>query len=175
MPAALIPQNAPARELDNAGAHEGVGRDRIAPVATAVDREHTKASSREEQRGGRAGATGSDNDDVEIDGWGSDGITLARRLTVASPIGKYEQHIDQIWPGGIPRVGQVAERSRTVNAKDIERFTEISGDRNPLHYDEAVAKASRFGEIVAQGGVTSAILNAVVAEDLRGLAPYSFR
>jgi hypothetical protein len=61
-------ENSPARELDNAGAHEGVGRDRIAPVATAVDREHTKASSREEQRGGRPGATGSDNDDVEIDG-----------------------------------------------------------------------------------------------------------
>jgi hypothetical protein len=37
---------------------------------TAVDREHTKPSSGEEQRGGRAGATGSDNDDVEIDGWG---------------------------------------------------------------------------------------------------------
>src|SRR5262245_47948238 len=77
-------------------------------------------------------------------------------------------NINQIWPGGIPRVGQVAERSRTVNAKDIERFTEISGDRNPLHYDEGVAKASRFGEIVVQGGVTSAILNAVVAEDLPG-------
>jgi len=55
-----------------------------------------------------------------------------------------------------------------VNAKDIERFTEISGDRNPLHYDEDVAKASRFGEIVVQGGITSAILNAVVAEDLPG-------
>ena len=77
-------------------------------------------------------------------------------------------NIDHIWPGGIPRVGQVAERSRTVNTKDIERFTGISGDRNPLHYDEAVAKASRFGEIVVQGGVTSAILNAVVAEDLPG-------
>ena len=76
--------------------------------------------------------------------------------------------IDQVWPGGIPRVGQIAERSRTVNVKDIERFTEISGDRNPLHYDEAVAKSSRFGEIVVQGGVTSAILNALVAEDLPG-------
>lgn len=76
--------------------------------------------------------------------------------------------IDSVWPGGMPRVGQVAERSRTVDAKDIERFTEISGDRNPLHYDEAVAKASRFGEIVVQGGVTSAILNALVAEDLPG-------
>ena len=41
-------------------------------------------------------------------------------------------------------------------------------DRNPLHYDLEAAKASRFGEIVVQGGVTSAILNAVVAEKLPG-------
>jgi acyl dehydratase len=47
-------------------------------------------------------------------------------------------------------------------------FTEISGDHNPLHYDEEAAKATRFGGIVVQGGVTSAILNAVVAEDLPG-------
>jgi acyl dehydratase len=156
--------------LDNAGAHEGVGRDRIAAVATAVDREHTKASSREEQRGGCAGATGSDNDDVEIDRWGSDGDNISTTSDVASRVqlGYMSSNINQIWPGGIPCVGQVAERSRTVNAKDIELFTKISGDRNPLHYDEAVAKASRFGEIVVQGGVTSAILNAVVAEDLPG-------
>ena len=76
--------------------------------------------------------------------------------------------LEQIWPGGIPRVGQVSERSRTVSANDIGLFTEISGDRNPLHYNEAVAKASRFGEIVVQGGITSAILNAVVAESLPG-------
>jgi acyl dehydratase len=47
-------------------------------------------------------------------------------------------------------------------------FTAISGDHNPLHYDVQAAKASRFGEIVVQGGVTSAILNAVVAEELPG-------
>ena len=72
------------------------------------------------------------------------------------------------WPHGSPRVGQKARRSRTVDARDIERFTEISGDRNPIHYDSKVAAATRFGEIVVQGGVTSAILNAVVAEDLPG-------
>lgn len=72
------------------------------------------------------------------------------------------------WPGGMPTVGQRAERSRKVSSRDIEAFTEISGDRNPLHYDEAVAKATRFGEIIVQGGITSAILNAVVAEDLPG-------
>ena len=77
-------------------------------------------------------------------------------------------HRTEVWPQGMPHVGQTAERSRKVHSTDIERFTEISGDRNPLHYDEEVAKATRFGEIVVQGGVTSAILNAVVAEDLPG-------
>ena len=72
------------------------------------------------------------------------------------------------WPNGAPDVGQSAERTRTVEREDIERFTAISGDRNPLHYDEAAATASQFGEIVVQGGITSAILNAVVAEDLPG-------
>jgi acyl dehydratase len=67
-----------------------------------------------------------------------------------------------------PFVGQTAELSRTVDDNDIALFTEISGDRNPLHYDDAAAKASRFGEIVVQGGITSAILNAVVAEKLPG-------
>jgi len=73
-----------------------------------------------------------------------------------------------VWGVRVPVVGQAAERSRKVTADDIGLFTEISGDRNPLHYDLAAARASRFGEIVVQGGVTSAILNAVVAEDLPG-------
>lgn len=75
---------------------------------------------------------------------------------------------NDVWPGGVPQVGQTAQRSRQVTSGDIELFTEISGDRNPLHYDEEAAKATRFGEIVVQGGVTTAILNAVVAEDLPG-------
>ena len=76
--------------------------------------------------------------------------------------------VDGAWPKGAPRVGEIAERSRRVDAGDIERFTEISGDRNPLHYDEEAARRSKFGEIIVQGGITSAILNAVVAEELPG-------
>jgi acyl dehydratase len=72
------------------------------------------------------------------------------------------------WPKGAPAVGQRAERTRLVTARDIELFTDISGDRNPLHYDAARAARTRFGRIVVQGGVTSAILNAVVAEELPG-------
>ena len=67
-----------------------------------------------------------------------------------------------------PRVGDTARRTRTVTDRDIELFTEITGDRNPLHYDEELAGRSRFGGIIVQGGVTSGLLNAVVAEDLPG-------
>jgi len=76
--------------------------------------------------------------------------------------------MSEVWSGGKPTVGQKASRSRKVAAEDIELFTKISGDRNPLHYDEELAAATKFGGIIVQGGVTSAILNAVVAEDLPG-------
>ena len=66
----------------------------------------------------------------------------------------------------MPTVGDKASRTRTVRLEDIALFTELTGDRNPLHYDEAVAARSRFGGLIVQGGVTSGLLNAVVAEDL---------
>ena len=65
-------------------------------------------------------------------------------------------------------VGDRAQRRRTVTANDIELFTALTGDRNPLHHDEALAAATRFCGIVVQGGVTTGLLNAVVAEDLPG-------
>lgn len=68
----------------------------------------------------------------------------------------------------MPPVGATARRTRTVSHKDIELFTAMTGDRNPLHYDAELAAASRFGGIIVQGGVTSGLLNAVVAEDLPG-------
>jgi acyl dehydratase len=68
----------------------------------------------------------------------------------------------------MPTVGQTARRTRRVRAEDIELFSELTGDRNPLHYDEEAARRSRFGGLIVQGGVTSGLLNAVVAEDLPG-------
>jgi len=65
-------------------------------------------------------------------------------------------------------VGQRAQRTRVVQPRDIELFTELTGDRSPLHYDDERAGASRFGGVIVQGGVTSGLLNAVVAEDLPG-------
>lgn len=75
------------------------------------------------------------------------------------------------WVGAIrgkPGVGDSAERSRPVSQGDIALFTEITGDRNPLHYDSELASRSVFGALIVQGGITSGILNAIVAEDLPG-------
>ena len=72
------------------------------------------------------------------------------------------------WPNGVTEIGQRAEMTREVSSMDIELFTAISGDRNPLHYDAKQANSTKFGGIIVQGGITSAILNAVVAEKLPG-------
>lgn len=75
------------------------------------------------------------------------------------------------WSGvtrGKPEVGQSAERSRKTCMQDIVSFTDMTGDRNPVHYNEELAKKTPFGKLIVQGGVTSGILNALVAEDLPG-------
>ena len=41
----------------------------------------------------------------------------------------------------VPTVGDKASRTRLVRAEDIELFTELTGDRNPLHYDEERGRA----------------------------------
>jgi acyl dehydratase len=76
-----------------------------------------------------------------------------------------------IWDATIarkPTVGAAAERSRWTSMQDVEIFSAMTGDRNPLHYDAALAARSPFGGLIVQGGVTSGLLNAIVAEDLPG-------
>lgn len=65
-------------------------------------------------------------------------------------------------------VGQTASRSLTVTESHVVRFAEITGDYNPLHFDETFASKTRFGRLVAQGGLTTGLLHALVAMDLPG-------
>jgi acyl dehydratase len=69
---------------------------------------------------------------------------------------------------GQPLPGERAELSRTTTMRDVEMFTEMTGDRNPIHYDVELATRSPFGGLIVQGGVTTGLLNAVVAEALPG-------
>jgi acyl dehydratase len=65
-------------------------------------------------------------------------------------------------------VGQSASRSLRLTTESVETFAELTGDRNPLHFDEEFARGTRFGRLVVQGGLTTGLLHALVAMDLPG-------
>ena len=65
-------------------------------------------------------------------------------------------------------VGQRAARSITLTADHVRQYAEITGDYNPLHFDEAFAAKTKFQRRVVQGGLTTGILNALVATDMPG-------
>ena len=65
-------------------------------------------------------------------------------------------------------VGQKAARSLTLTAEHVRKYSEITGDYNPLHYDQTFAAGTKFGRLVVQGGLTTGLLHALVATDLPG-------
>jgi len=67
-----------------------------------------------------------------------------------------------------PQVGQRASWTRTIGPEDVEAFARISGDRNPLHFDTDFAARTRAGRLIVQGGITTALFNALVAMELPG-------
>lgn len=67
-----------------------------------------------------------------------------------------------------PTVGQRATRSLSLTANHVRMFAEMTGDYNPLHFDEAFVAKTRFKKLVVQGGLTTGILNALVATDMPG-------
>ena len=65
-------------------------------------------------------------------------------------------------------VGQRATRQMSVTHDHVLQYAGITGDRNPLHFDEAFAAKTSFGRLVAHGGITTGILHALIAEDMPG-------
>jgi acyl dehydratase len=67
-----------------------------------------------------------------------------------------------------PAIGTKATWTRTIGIDEVEAFARISGDRNPLHFDADFAARTRMGRLVVQGGLTTALFNALVAMELPG-------
>lgn len=65
-------------------------------------------------------------------------------------------------------VGDTAELSRTVTAREVELFAEATGDNNPVHLDEEAAARSQFGGRIAHGMLTAGIVSAAIALKLPG-------
>ena len=64
--------------------------------------------------------------------------------------------------------GQTSYREMTVTSEMVASYAEITGDYNPLHFDEAFARRTRFKRLLAQGGITTGLLHALVAMDMPG-------
>lgn len=58
-------------------------------------------------------------------------------------------------------VGMSGEFTKIISDADIHAFADASGDYNPIHVDDAYAKATIFGERIAHGILTSGLISAV--------------
>lgn len=67
-----------------------------------------------------------------------------------------------------PTVGQRAERAHTFRQADVDAYAALTGDRNPLHFDDGFVAGTRFGRRIIHGGLTTGLFNAIVAEQLPG-------
>lgn len=65
-------------------------------------------------------------------------------------------------------VGQKASRSLTLTEAHVKTYAELTGDHNPLHFDEAFVANTKFKQLVVQGGLTTGLLHALVAMDMPG-------
>ncbi len=65
-------------------------------------------------------------------------------------------------------VGQKASRTLTLETEDVKTYAELTGDYNPLHFDEEFAAHTQFKNLVVQGGLTTGLLHALVAMDMPG-------
>ncbi len=65
-------------------------------------------------------------------------------------------------------VGLRETYTKQVTAADIEAFATISGDRNPIHLDEAFAAKTPFGGRIAHGIFTAGLISAAIAMRLPG-------
>ena len=65
-------------------------------------------------------------------------------------------------------VGQTAHREVTVAEEMVRAYAAITGDYNPLHFDPDYVSRTRFGRLLAQGGITTGLLHALVAMEMPG-------
>jgi acyl dehydratase len=82
-----------------------------------------------------------------------------------------ENVVDDVWGKtvrGKPDIGAVFEGSMVVTPEITQKFAEVSGDDNPVHFDIEVAKRSIFGELIGHGAVSIGLLNGIMVKGYPG-------
>lgn len=65
--------------------------------------------------------------------------------------------------------GQICTFQKQVSDEDVHKFAEVTGDKNPLHLDDAFAKTTMFKERIAHGMIGAGIISGGLAMRLPGL------
>lgn len=64
--------------------------------------------------------------------------------------------------------GMAAEFAKTVSERDITLFGEVSGDTNPVHFDESFARQTPFKGRIAHGVLTASYVSTVLGMQMPG-------
>ncbi len=67
------------------------------------------------------------------------------------------------WNPLLVRTGEQLAKTISLTREDIVRFAKMSHDENPLHRDTEAAQRAQFGEIIASGQHTAAVLMGFMA------------
>ena len=66
------------------------------------------------------------------------------------------------------QVGMTETFTKIVSAEDIDAFAHVTGDRNPIHLDQAYAETTFFKDRIAHGMLTASFISAVLGTQLPG-------
>ena len=67
-------------------------------------------------------------------------------------------------------ISDTATYTRLITNEEVEAFAAISGDHNPLHLDPVYAATTAFGECIAHGMLTGALISAAIGLSTRGIS-----
>jgi acyl dehydratase len=66
------------------------------------------------------------------------------------------------------KVGDTASIEKTFTEEDVQKFSELSLDKNPVHLDPDFATQSIFGERVVHGMLVASLFSAILGTTLPG-------
>jgi 3-hydroxybutyryl-CoA dehydratase len=66
------------------------------------------------------------------------------------------------------RIGDKARFTKTITETDTALFGAISGDFYPIHFNEELAKRTRFGGRIAHGVIVVGLISTVIGVPLQG-------
>jgi len=67
------------------------------------------------------------------------------------------------------QVGQKCVQELLIDDRLVRAFADVTGDRNPIHLDDALARTSKFGQRIAHGGILFGMISKLLGMDMPGV------